>query len=442
MLTTSFIDLGVLPPAGLEFELPGMHVPTFRGRFGRALASVVLLPLFLTVAAGAAFPPLQEIGTIDAAGAQDFELFEDSIYLVEGRQSVRGTETVSAYATNGAPRWTLKVPGWAPETRVYETAGETVVNAADLDGATAFTAVDRLSGRQLWSEGGQLGQGQPYVLAVQAHPGRVLIDVIDVAAQANELYWLNTRTGAVIWKAGLPTGWRVNVAGEPPAPVYRILGPKGELLVVELSDAGQRRLVTLTGTGIAGDPLRRSLTVGVDSVVVADAGRADTVVHAYDPDTYGLLWERRFTGAVSVQDCGPHLCIQDADTLNAMDPRTGAVSWRSPPAVIHPVGMAMISQASTRSGVEPPMLVDTRTGARLADLDSWQVLAVSSDTTAYLMRPLPGRSGLWVGRLDVRTAAIQVLVAVPNLSDNCSATAAFLACQLFEGTIVIWRTSP
>src|SRR5262249_55049607 len=146
MVTTSFIELGVIPPAGLDVELPGMHESTFRGRWGRALASVVLLPLFLTVSAGAVLPPLQEGGTIAAGAAQDLELFADSVYLVEGRQSLRGTETVSAYATDGRSRWTLKVPGWAPETRVYETAGETVINAADLDGATAFEAVDRLSG--------------------------------------------------------------------------------------------------------------------------------------------------------------------------------------------------------------------------------------------------------------------------------------------------------
>lgn len=442
MVTTSFIDLGVLPPAGLEMELPGMHRPTFRGRWGRALACVVLLPLFLTVAAGAVYPPLREVGTIDAGSAQDFELFQDGVYLVEGRQSLRGSETISAYATDGRQRWSLKVPGWAPETRVYETDEETVINAADLDGATAFLAVDRLTGRELWAQGGQFGHGQPYVLAVQAHPGRVLVDVIDVAAQANELYWVDTSNGAVIWKSALPSGWRVDVVGEPRGPVYRILGPRGELVVVDLSDAGRQRTVTLTGTGVEGDPMRRALTVGADSLVVADAGASDTVVHSYDPNTYQLLWERRFTGTVSVQDCDPYLCIQDSDTLDAMDPRTGAVAWQSEPAVIHPVGMSMIAQVSTRSGVEPPTLLDARTGAHLANLGGWQVLAVSNDTTAFLMRPLQGRSGLWLARLDVRNAVVQVVAAVPDLSDNCAATPAFLACQLFEGTIVIWRTSP
>jgi len=441
MLTTSLIDLGVLPPSGLEPELPGVNGPTLRGRMGRALASVVLLPMFLTVAAGAIAPPLDQVGSIHASSEEDFQLFADSVYLVEGRMSLRGTETISAYAPDGRSRWTIKVPGWAPETRVYETATETVINAADLDGATEFVAVDRVTGQEMWVNGGQLGHGQPYVLAVQQRPGRVLVDVIDVAAQSNDLYWLNTRTGAVIWKASLPRGWRVNVAGEPPGPVYRILGPNGELLVVELSDAGRRRLVTLTGTGVADDPLRRALTVGLDSVVVADAGSTHTVVHTYDPQTYQLLWERQFTGTVSVQDCGPHLCIQDSDTLDAMDPRSGVVSWQSAPAVIHPVGTAMIAQASTRSGVEPPMLVDARTGHRLANLDNWQVLAVSGDSTAFLMRPLQGRSGLWVGRLDVHTAVVQVLGAVPDLSDNCSATPSYLACQFFDGTIVVWRTS-
>lgn len=441
MPTTFVIDLGLIPPAGTDYQ-PEPPPPTVRARWSRALACAVLLPLFCTVAAVATDPPLRQVGTIATSSQQNFQLFQDGLYLVDGRQSLRGTETVSAYSPEGGLRWIKTVPGWAPETRVYETADETVINAADLSGPTEFVAVDRGTGRELWAGGGLAGGGQPYVLAVQPSPGRALVDVIDVGHGANELYWLSTRTGRVFWKFALPTGWRVNVVGEPPGPAYRILGPDGDLMVVNLSDAGGHRTVRLPDADSVSDPLRRALTVGTDAVIVSDAGPSQTVVHSYDPQTYQLRWERAFTGAVTVQTCEPDLCVQNEQALDAIDPRTGVVWWQSSPAVIYPVGAAMIAQTSTRFGVEPPMLLDATSGRRLADLDTWQVLAVSGDTTAFLMRPLTGRSGLWLGRLDVAAASVQVLAAVPDLSDNCAATGTYLACQLSSGTIVIWRTAP
>lgn len=440
MPTASLIDLGVIPPADTGFE-PELYPTTVGARWRRAFACAVLLPLFCTVAAVAANPPLRRIGTIATGTQQSFQLFEDGLYLIDGRQSLRGTETVSAYSPEGGLRWARRVPGWAPETRVYQTAAETVINAADLGGPTQFVVVDRGSGRELWSGGELATGGQPYVLAVQPSPGRALVDVIDAGHGANELYWLSTRTGQVFWKFALPTGWRVNVVGEPPGPVYRILGQDGELLIVDLSDAGGHRLVRLPDAATGSDPLRRALTVGGDAVIVSDAGPSQTVVYGYDPQTYQLRWERAFTGAVTVQTCGPDLCVQNEQLLDAIDPRTGVVWWQSNPAVIYPVGAAMIAQTSTRFGVEPPMLLDALSGRRLANLDTWQVLAVSGDATVFMMRPLTDRAGLWLGRLDMRTTSVQVLAAVPNLSDNCSATGAYLACQLGDGTIVIWRTS-
>ncbi len=440
MPTTSVIDLGVMPPADTDFEAE-LYPTTMGARWRRAFACVVLLPLFCTVAAVAAIPPLRQIGTIVTPTQQSFQLFDDGLYLVDGRQSLRGSETVSAYSPEGGLRWVRTVPGWAPETRVYETADETVINAADLGGPTEFLVVDRKSGRQRWVGHDLTAAGQPYVLAVQPSPGRALVDVIDVGHGANELYWLSTRTGAVFWKFALPTGWRVNVVGEPAGPVYRILGQDGELLEVDLSDAGGHRLVRLPDADSVSDPLRRALTVGNDAVIVSDAGPSETVVHSYDPETYQLRWERAFTGAVTVQPCGPDLCVQNEQALNAIDPRTGVVWWQSSPAVIYPVGAAMIAQTSTRFGVEPPMLLDALSGRRLANLDTWQVLAVSGNATAFMMRPLTDRSGLWLGRLDAGAASVQVLAAVPDLSDNCSATGVYLACQLSGGTIVIWRTS-
>lgn len=456
------IDLGL---AGTRPGEPARHRWTRRHyRWVWVLALVVIAPLVGTVASAVPVAPLQRTGAVPAALLQSFQLFDDGLYVEDGREPIGGNVSVSAYDLSGTKRWTRRVSGAAAETTVYETSRQALIEAADIDGATAFIAADRSTGRQLWDGQDMWGMGEPSVLDVDRR-GRLLVDVRDPRGTGGVVHWLDTGTGRDLWTVPLSSGWSVDTgmdasgmdagdvdagavdigaadagpAGTAPAGVLWIVGPAGQLVAVTLDDTGTRRAVPLSGLPDTADLLDRSVTVGVGAIVVTDESDQATVVHTYDATSYRPRWTRTIDGSASIQSCGPDLCQLGNEVLVVLDPKTGVALWSTGGVAVHPFWWQLVMEPFVAPWFGSPAVVDARTGRVLINLSTWQIATIAHGRTMLLMQELAGHSGEWLGRLDAGSRTVSILGRMPGLSTTCAMTTIHLACQRADGTIVMWR---
>jgi hypothetical protein len=403
------------------------------------------LALALVLALGGAGGPgagqFVELARVPAVVADSFQLFDDSLYVWDNRQPRTQTE-ITRYGLDGSVRWQRLVAGNGPETFVLETAHETIVDANLVDGDSHLMGLDRATGAVLWDQTATFGNGYPYVQMVDPQ-GRLL--VYETGSRGARLSWIDSRTGAAVWRIDLPKGWNPDFGSDPaPGGKVWLVSLGGDVMRVNLDDRGLT--ATRHVTGLAGvDGLDyRTITAGHDLIIVTDVSgvfpqEQYATLHAYDERTLTHRWDDAPGTNASASFCGDQICETSNVGLRVVDPRSGRPLWNTASEAIFASGPNLLVGPYSPSGLGRQIIVAGNTGRKLADVTAWSFTPAKG--ALLLTQPTRGYVGVWLGWLAPGDLRPRILGAIPDMSTRCTATARDIACRAIDGTIVLWRAN-
>lgn len=189
--------------------------------------------------------------------------------------------------------------------------------------------------------GPAVAKGRVFVTDRVAEPGRRARG--EAQKGIERLHCLDAATGKPRWVRQWPAAYTISYAAGPRATptvdgdrVY-VLGAEGELLCLKVDDGGVVWQVNVNEGktpiwGYAGHPL-------IDGDVLYTLCTGKNMVRAMDKHTGKTLWSALTAGKEGPGYCPPtmvgkgpnkQLIIWNPETLNSLDPRTGAVNWSEP----------------------------------------------------------------------------------------------------------------
>ncbi|AGL20587.1 PQQ-binding-like beta-propeller repeat protein [Actinoplanes sp. N902-109] len=420
------IDLGVVTP----------YEPSEPGRPRLRLIAAVLAVLSLMALTGSAPPrshALSTLWTIPVNGNEDsFTLTPDGVYVL----SSLGARRITAYEPRtGRIRWTRLRPDDTSWIGVVDS-GVLVAPAID-DDTTQNIAIDTGTGRQLWRRPGD---------AVAISAGRVLLTVGDAEGPSiRRLDVVDLHTGTVVWShpADRRRTW-VATGGEHPDRIA-VVTADGQVTVHDFGTGrvlAARQLPLAAGTQHPDEP--SGIGVAGHSLVLPGPDGDLSTVRLFDLTTLRERWQVSSPSLSGFYECGPVLCLNDANGLTGYDADTGRVLWRRPgDGYAASLGRDRLVIETGSEGARR-VLADARTGRELTDLGTGSLgYGYDSDGPFYalfLTRDPPGRTA--VGELDEHTGAIELRGALDPSADYCQSAGDLLACITGGGRLTVTAVGP
>ena len=427
---------------GLDRESPPARLRDWRRRPGQlrpvALALVAALLLSVTASGPARAPGLALAASFALDRRTDFVVLGDRLYV-----SVASTDRSGPPAEH---RWLLsayELPGGRPLwTSPYESSVEQFVDVQPAEGlmlvtglvggdaiATPTTAIDADSGRVLWTLPTRVA------VADDRRTGVIGGLVRPDEPVGSTIRAVDLSTGVDLWKATFaePTSVRPVPGGRALTVTNRGDGARLELRDVRTGAVRVSRDVPPTGGGptisaSAGD----SLLLGYEE---ADGSRG---VAAYATDTLEPLWRR----PVNEEDirlfstCGGFVCAPSEVGVQAIDPATGIMVWRTTGAdAVFDMGGVLVADVQ-QTGLAA---VDPATGRTLYGLGGLTT-GVSPRTADGLVSVgrTPGDDRSWLSIAKPRTAAPRTIGVVPFLVWDCVAGDRSVVCRGPDDKLSIW----
>lgn len=384
------IDLGVIGPASHEDDAAHLAASRYHWTAGRTRLwwPAALLSAALVLVVGAAAPSLPwATSHLAVPASSQFTLDRTTLYAIDPPEPGKG-RTLTAYRlTDGAVRW-----------------------------------------RTPWS-GGTLPMVWPdLLLRVDPRSGAREASVTALDPATGQPRW--TRSGTVV-------------------------GRSGDRLVLHAGDRLSAYHVR-DGSRLASLP---SAPGGAFRQVVGDLllwwGRG-SALHAYDLATLTRRWSTGVTGQWrgAVIACGRLLCLSRGDRVLALDPATGRPAWWTGWLTLPGKsrvdlvgggpewGERIVVHTSQPTGSRS-WLVDTRSGAPLAELPGWRPLRRLHHTLAVPQRETLLTRYLnratWFAQVRPEPPGIAVLGAIEGTPPHgCRRAGEYLACYSRQ-LVQVWR---
>jgi len=314
-----------------------------------------------------------------------------------------------------------------------------LVSAFDLTGAAGTAALDTRTGAVIWRAGGMVSAVTVGGNAVLWSPaGSADPNVARALAGAAVLRGVDAATGEPRWSLALPVGSETGF---------------------DLVDERLRRLVEITPAGGArvrdpetGQVLRSAGLLKEHSVrpgrITVVAGLL--IVHSDDDTVVGYGVERlewRWSigmnaGAGRILPCGDELCVVSEPTgVRVLDPHGGTTRWFRPDwSMLDEIdGHLLVTAPPAR--LEETVVVDLVTGAVLGELPRWRLIGKEPGSGAWLVRYADAGEA-WIARLDAKGVRPRAVARLTGVSGDCVAARDVIICRRIDGSLGTWRIPP
>ncbi|MDI1464956.1 PQQ-binding-like beta-propeller repeat protein [Catellatospora sp. KI3] len=416
-------------------EDPG--VPPLRPR----RAVLLVLPLLLTGALGAAAAPVRQVAELATYTLPGVSRIIDGGAVRDGGGLLlaSGAGRLSAYRpADGTLRWSVPLdPRVSADLSVQSAEGVVLV----FDGGTT-TVLDPDFGTRLWTVPRPLtvvgGVGvAASEIPVYMGPEMQPYAAGQLATEQEEATIYDLRTGRVLWTVrGVPYASLAEARGE----VWTVT-PAGAFTVYAVRDGSVLR------TGTLAFPAGRPYGVhvhGDDQITLSSAGSGDALTEVrYDLAT---LRVRQPGADAASHPCGRFSCsfepVPDSDDFHVTvrDPATGAARYRLGSRIqVMAVGewFATVDLGQGRgTGLAATRLIDQATGQVRLDLTGWEVLPAADDSGGYLLlRDAGGQTQVGV----VVDGRVQTLGLLKHRVQECHRRDDWLACGHSGNQLTMWR---
>jgi outer membrane protein assembly factor BamB len=425
----------------IDLDLIRPHEPerSPRGRFARrpARAWLVAAAVLAVAASGGSADSgagrLDKVLTIDTVEDGELAIGSGAVF-VAARNTDRPTEIRRRSLDGRGADWTVAVAGPVEGITIRPTAQVLLVSVA----GEGTTALDMRTGRVLWrnpTEHHVVSSDDVVLLEKlpESEDGPPSIDVVDL------------RTGRTVWSldAGQATEWLVD---EPASPTDRpqfivTVEPEGAVTTFRFADGAvlARRTLRLPASewGAEDDEDFTQVSTAGDILFHARRQGDRTSLAAYRIATLETLWRVDDGPVGTVSACGPVICINDAEAVSGLDPRTGAHRWTAAEwgyggTFGHRL-IAFAGEGSDRVG-----LLDPDTGQVVHQLGTGAVVGGSDRFFLRQDVTRPGHS--WVVDMAVDRPAVRVLGRLDlTTTAPCAADGPHVACMSVLGTVNVWR---
>jgi outer membrane protein assembly factor BamB len=428
----------------------------YRRRVPPVLAAV-LAAVALVIPGGPerAAPRLIPLAEVPATRSAVTALSPDTAFVADWADAVVDGQhllgVVSAYPLpGGAPRWQARLPVPAQDLRVAAAAG-VVVATTVVNGVEAVTALDAGTGRVLWRADSRDAVHVPADSAAGLFYG-----------PDGSVGWVDLRSGRDVWSRSVPRYGDFGLlpgAGPTDRTRLMMLSLDGAVDVVDEATgalvASGRIPAPNSGTGTDGDStdaapgaggsgggadaMSGTSVAGVLGRILVMRRQAPATVTAFDPDTFRPLWTVAGTFQGVALPCGYLVCLPDAGGLNALDPGSGAIAWRSDWDAARPLDAGRLL-AFADDPARGLAVLGAATGRELVRLTGWtSVDDLGSHLPALLARP-DDTGGTVVAGLDPGSARPAVLGDLPDAAPStCQAAGGVLVCATVRHTLRMWR---
>jgi outer membrane protein assembly factor BamB len=428
------IDLDLITPPGPE--------RSSRGRFARrpVLAWLAVAAVLAVAASGGSADAeagrLDKVLTLDTVQDGQLAIASGAVFVAT-RNTDRNTEIRRRSLDGRGAEWSVSVPA-SVERLTIRPAAQVLLASVAGEGTTAL---DMRTGRVLWrnptdhhlvsSDDVALLENLP-----TGEDGPPSIDVVDL------------RTGRTVWShnAGPASEWLID---EPTtsadSPQFLVtVKPGGDVTTFRLADGAvvARRALRLPASEWGAEAQDDFTQVSADGDTLFHARRQGnrTSLAAYRLVTLEPMWRTEGGPVGSVSECGTVTCVNTAEAVSGLDPRTGAHRWTA-------AGWAYASARGGRliafagEGSETVGVLDPETG-RVAyqhrtggEIEGSSRYFVREDVT------FPGR--LWVVDMGAGRLRARVLGRLTDTTTMpCAADGPYIACMSVLGGVDVWRVRP
>ncbi|MBY8871194.1 PQQ-like beta-propeller repeat protein [Micromonospora sp. PLK6-60] len=424
----SVIELGELRHGDEPDPEPRRPAPPTRS--GRAVLLAILA--LLTLAASAPPAAGQRHVTITGPGESGYRIADGRLFVSDGPSRWDGTSEVVAYRLpDGARLWRLPLPrGEQPVNLTDHASTLLVLTRSPGTGELTAVGVDPATGRVRWRQAGY---------PLPARDGVLLFEDYPSAGGAGLARAIDAGSGALRWSRPIPVEGLGYEFGADGVDRLALIGPGGR---VQVLDAGSGAVLRTGRVPVATlvDGQRSDVVVAAGLLLINDPAGTLT---AYGLDRLDRRWSLppELNRDRLLEPCGDGLCLRtDQPGLRMIDPATGRERWRADQwRMVWPVGDRLLVAADGEQREADFVVLDQRTGRRLAALGRWRLSA--SDPTRYPLiglRRLDGGAEL-MARLDVATGSAELLDTPAGEWDGCANDRRALVCQQPDGTLGIWR---
>lgn len=424
----AIIDLGDVSAPDFEEE-PDAPAPSLRRHLVRPLLAAVIVVLSALALAGSgrpAPPTLTEAWSAEIGLETWPYTFGDTIMVTQGTPDTTPVSTAYDLAT-GQVRWSKQdtsQSGWLnPDTDSDQLYAPMNVRTVEVPNGMMYfgtdtRALDVRTGKSVWERTGD---------EVAATADEVLLGDRDDRGRVTALHLVRAADGTPVWERQVAATEDV-VVSEDPRETARIVlkTADGELTTLRYADG-----VPLATRRVTRPPSVAGWGPQVLNGQFYDilTGAPDSTVVAYRTDTLTELWRFRTTGEVSVQDCGPVLCVNDIHLTYGVDPATGESLWKLPNggATVLPGGRILLT--GSRDLADSQSVIDARTGRtiRVAPRGT-QVLALDDGRLFALGNTKTAPYRVTISAWDPDTGRTALLGAVRGRSDTCQVGGRRLIC--------------
>ncbi|MET8147114.1 PQQ-binding-like beta-propeller repeat protein [Actinoplanes sp. NPDC049668] len=416
-------------------------------------AGLVLTALLLLALGGAA--PARSVlfrraGSVPLPANGDFQLVGGVLYTME---AAAGRRVLTAWRPAPMRRLWSHTGSTAEDPLYVNTARDPFYVDAATDGFTVLregrgvTVLDTRTGVVRWTSSGGVQPVDDRLALVEEEIFRPGTEYDPESGNPGQLYGTNTgaphtepaqrtelrgvklATGETQWSLSLPGSVFTTWTGAP------------ENVVVVLTPDKLTVLSPATGTVLRERPMpaldgeRATAGEVVGDSVLVYYGTGGPVT-AYALDSLAERWRQNQPDPEgNSARCPGLLCTRTSDELIVLDPRTGAERWRIAGTDVVAFGPGAVLEVQAPG--HPLRTADAGAGRPRTDLSRWQSYFPVEGGGAYVLSRLERGRGTAFGLLRQDDVAVQPLGRWPDMTVQCHAAPALLACRVPEG-IELW----